>query len=68
MTLEDVAMDFTLEDWKELESELDQRDLLWDSALNNYQDLFSFSKCHPDLGVVSPTGCCPGAWAGSAVV
>lgn len=69
-------MDFTLEDWEDLESELDQRDLFWDAALNNCQDLFSFSKCYSDPGVlvtalfcaVSPTGCCLGAWAGSAVI
>lgn len=50
MTLQDVAIDFTLEDWEDLESELDQRDLFWDVSLNNYQDIFSFSKCHPDPG------------------
>lgn len=54
VTLKDVAMDFTLEDWEDLESELGQRDLFWDATLNNYQDLFSFSKCHPDG---SPTHC-----------
>lgn len=43
VTLKDVAMDFTLEDWEDLESELDQRDLFWDATLNNYQDLFSFT-------------------------
>ncbi|XP_034363477.1 zinc finger protein 473 isoform X2 [Arvicanthis niloticus] len=49
VTLKDVAMDFTLEDWEDLESELDQRDLFWDAALNNYQDLFSFNPPPPSL-------------------
>jgi hypothetical protein len=43
-------MDFTVEDWKDLESEWDQRDLFWDVTLNHYQDMFSFSKCHPTRG------------------
>lgn len=69
VALKDVAIDLTLEDWEELESALDQRDLFWDVALNGHQDIFSFSKCHPDPGVlvvtallraVSPTGCWPG--------
>ncbi|XP_011249164.1 zinc finger protein 473 homolog isoform X3 [Mus musculus] len=42
-TLKDLAMDFTVEDWKDLESEWDQRDLFWDVTLNHYQDMFSFT-------------------------
>ncbi|XP_028644672.1 zinc finger protein 473 [Grammomys surdaster] len=49
VTLKDVAMDFTLEDWEDLESELDQRDVFWDAELNNYQDLFSFNPPQPSL-------------------
>uniref|UniRef100_A0A8C3VZ59 KRAB domain-containing protein n=1 Tax=Catagonus wagneri TaxID=51154 RepID=A0A8C3VZ59_9CETA len=37
-TLQDVAMDFTLEDWEQLG--LDEGDLFWDTALDNYQSLF----------------------------
>ncbi|KAL1769198.1 zinc finger protein 473 isoform X1 [Sigmodon hispidus] len=47
VTLQDVAMDFTLEDREELE--LDQRDLFWDSTLNNYQDLFLLNPPRPSL-------------------
>ncbi|XP_052020015.1 zinc finger protein 473 isoform X2 [Apodemus sylvaticus] len=49
VTLKDVAMDFTLEDWEELESALDQGDLFWDAALNDYQDIFSFNAPQPSL-------------------
>ncbi|XP_031242301.1 zinc finger protein 473 isoform X2 [Mastomys coucha] len=49
VTLQDVAIDFTLEDWEDLESELDQRDLFWDVSLNNYQDIFSFNALQPSL-------------------
>lgn len=41
--LRDVAMDFTLEDWEHLG--LDQGDLFWDTALDNYQNLFLLSEC-----------------------
>lgn len=36
-------MDFTLEDWEQLG--LDQGDLFWDTALDNYQNLFLLSEC-----------------------
>lgn len=55
VTLKDTAMDLTLEDWEELELELDKRDLFWDLTLSNCQDFFLLSKCHLDLGF---TGCC----------
>ncbi|XP_051030143.1 zinc finger protein 473 [Phodopus roborovskii] len=43
------AMDFTLEDWEELELELDKRDLFWDSTLSNCQDLFLLNPPKPSL-------------------
>jgi hypothetical protein len=48
-TLNDVAMDFTLEDWEQLR--LGQEDLFWDTALDNYQNLFLLGECCPDSGV-----------------
>lgn len=38
-------MDFTLEDWEQLG--LDQGDMFWDMALDNYQDLFLLSEYAP---------------------
>lgn len=38
-------MDFTLEDWEQLR--LDQSNLFWDTALDNYQSLFLLSECPP---------------------
>lgn len=38
-------MDFTLEDWEQLG--LDPGDLFWDTALDNYQNLFLLSECPP---------------------
>ncbi|XP_055469545.1 zinc finger protein 473 homolog [Psammomys obesus] len=43
VTLKDVAMDFTLEDWEELELELGQEDLFWDVTPNTCQDLLLFT-------------------------
>ncbi|XP_039103259.1 zinc finger protein 473 isoform X2 [Hyaena hyaena] len=40
-------MDFTLEDWEQLG--LDQGDLFWDTALDNYQNLFLLNPCKPKL-------------------
>ncbi|XP_051005633.1 zinc finger protein 473 [Acomys russatus] len=54
VALKDVTMDFTSEDWEELELELDHRDLFWDGTLNTCQDLVLFSKCHPDPGSYPP--------------
>lgn len=42
-------MDFTLEDWEQLG--LDQGALFWDTALDNYQNLFLLSECCSDSGV-----------------
>lgn len=47
VTLKDVAMDFTLEDWEQLG--LDQGDLFWDTALDNYQNLFLLNPPRPNL-------------------
>ncbi|KAG8521432.1 Zinc finger protein 473, partial [Galemys pyrenaicus] len=47
VTLKDVAMDFTLEDWEQLG--LDQGDLFWDTALDNYQNLFLLNPARPNL-------------------
>uniref|UniRef100_A0A8C9MD40 KRAB domain-containing protein n=1 Tax=Panthera tigris altaica TaxID=74533 RepID=A0A8C9MD40_PANTA len=47
VTRRDVAMDFTLEDWEQLG--LDQGDLFWDTALDNYQNLFLSNPCKPKL-------------------
>ncbi|KAM9226265.1 zinc finger protein 473 [Dugong dugon] len=47
VTLKDVAMDFTLEDWEQLG--LDQGDLFWDTALDNYQNLFLLNPLRPNL-------------------
>ncbi|XP_010638985.1 zinc finger protein 473 isoform X4 [Fukomys damarensis] len=47
-----TAMDFTLEDWEQLG--LDRGDLFWDTALDNYQNLFLLSECHPDSGPDPP--------------
>lgn len=41
-TLTNVAMDFTLEDWEDLG--LDHGDVFWDTALDNYQNLFLLSE------------------------
>lgn len=38
-------MDFTLEGWEQLG--LDQGDLFWDTALDNYQNLFLLSEYAP---------------------
>lgn len=38
-------MDFTLEGWEQLG--LDQGDLFWDTALDNYQKLFLLSEYAP---------------------
>ncbi|VTJ73933.1 Hypothetical predicted protein [Marmota monax] len=40
-------MDFTLEDWEQLG--LDQADLFWDTALDNYQNLFLLNPPRPSL-------------------
>ncbi|XP_045712233.1 zinc finger protein 473 isoform X3 [Phyllostomus hastatus] len=40
-------MDFTLEDWEQLG--LDQEDLFWDKALDNYQNLFLLNPLRPSL-------------------
>ncbi|XP_004694080.1 PREDICTED: zinc finger protein 473 [Condylura cristata] len=47
VTLKDVAMDFTLEDWEQLGP--DQGDLFWDTALDNYQNLFLLNPPRPSL-------------------
>ncbi|XP_037372934.1 zinc finger protein 473 [Talpa occidentalis] len=47
VTLKDVAMDFTLEDWEQLG--LDQGHLFWDTALDNYQNLFLLNPTRPSL-------------------
>lgn len=54
-------MDFTLEDWEHLG--LDQADLFWDTALDNYQNLFLLSEC--PLQPRGP-GHCPAQWLLSA--
>ncbi|EPY89139.1 hypothetical protein CB1_000132005 [Camelus ferus] len=46
-TLKDTAMDFTLDDWEQLG--LDQGDLFWDTALDNYQSLFLLDPLRPNL-------------------
>lgn len=51
-TLKDVAMDFTLENWEQLGQ--GQGDLFWDMALDNYQNLFLLSECHPCPGESPP--------------
>lgn len=43
--LKDFTMDFTLEDWEQLG--LDQGDVFWDTALDNYQNLFLLSEYAP---------------------
>lgn len=45
VTLKDFTMDFTLEDWEQLG--LDQGDVFWDTALDNYQNLFLLSEYAP---------------------
>ncbi|XP_004457800.1 zinc finger protein 473 isoform X2 [Dasypus novemcinctus] len=40
-------MDFTLEDWEQLG--MDQGNLFWDTALDNYQDLFLLNPSRPTL-------------------
>lgn len=50
-TLKDVAMDFTLENWEQLGQ--GQGDLFWDTALDNYQNLFLLSAT-PALGSHRP--------------
>uniref|UniRef100_A0A5F9D333 KRAB domain-containing protein n=1 Tax=Oryctolagus cuniculus TaxID=9986 RepID=A0A5F9D333_RABIT len=45
--LSGIAMDFTLEDWEQLG--LDQGDLFWDTALDNYQNLFLLNPLRPTL-------------------
>lgn len=47
-------MDFTLEDWEHLG--LDQGDLFWDKALDNYQNLFLLSEYAPHSCLVIPRG------------
>lgn len=47
VTLQDVAMDFTLEDWEQLR--LDQSNLFWDTALDNYQSLFLLNPPRPNV-------------------
>ncbi|XP_012979676.1 zinc finger protein 473 isoform X2 [Mesocricetus auratus] len=49
VTLKDTAMDFTLEDWEELELELNKRDPFWDLTLSNCQDLFLLNPPKPSL-------------------
>lgn len=49
-------MDFTLEDWEQLG--LDQGDLFWDKALDNYQNLFLLSECAPQPCSVTPVAPC----------
>ncbi|EGW13439.1 zinc finger protein 473 isoform X2 [Cricetulus griseus] len=49
VTLKDTAMDLTLEDWEELELELDKRDLFWDLTLSNCQDFFLLNPPKPGL-------------------
>uniref|UniRef100_A0A8C7BES5 KRAB domain-containing protein n=1 Tax=Neovison vison TaxID=452646 RepID=A0A8C7BES5_NEOVI len=44
--LGDAAMDFTL-DWEHLG--LDQGDLFWDTALDNYQNIFLLNPSKPKL-------------------
>lgn len=51
-TLDDIAMDFTLENWEQLGQ--GQGDLFWDTALDNYQNLFLLSECHPCPGSHRP--------------
>lgn len=38
-------MDFTLQDWEQLG--LDQGNMFWDTALDNYQNLFLLSESAP---------------------
>lgn len=45
-------MDFTVEDWEQLD--LDQGDLFWDTALDNYQSLFLLSECLSRAGHPGP--------------
>ncbi|XP_060030350.1 zinc finger protein 473 isoform X2 [Erinaceus europaeus] len=45
--LKGVAMDFTLEDWGQLG--LNQGDLFWDKALDNYQNLFLLNPLRSSL-------------------
>lgn len=42
VTLKDFTMDFTLEGWEQLG--LEQGAVFWDTALDNYQDLFLLSE------------------------
>lgn len=51
-TLKDIAMDFTSENWEQLGQ--GQGDLFWDTALDNYQNLFLLSECHPCPGESPP--------------
>ena len=51
-TLKDVAMDFTLENWEQLGQ--GQGDLFWDTVLDNYQNLFLLTECHPCPGESPP--------------
>ncbi|XP_040109759.1 zinc finger protein 215-like [Oryx dammah] len=46
-TLNDIAMDFTLENWEQLGQ--GQGDLFWDTALDNYQNLFLLNPPRPNL-------------------
>uniref|UniRef100_A0A2K6AC98 Zinc finger protein 473 n=1 Tax=Mandrillus leucophaeus TaxID=9568 RepID=A0A2K6AC98_MANLE len=47
VTLKDVSMDFTLEDWEQLG--LEQGDMFWDTALDNCQDLLLLDPPRPNL-------------------